>query len=57
MRQRSGDFTLRQLATFVSAARTGSFALAADQLGISRTTLRLKIKSLRNGHEGDETPL
>lgn len=36
MRRQAGDFTLRQLDIFVSVARSGSFALAADQLGISQ---------------------
>lgn len=52
MRQRSGDFTLRQLATFVCAARTGSFALAADQLGISQPAVSDHITTLERhlGH-------
>lgn len=53
MRKRSGDFTLRQLDTFVSAARSGSFALAADQLGISQPAVSDHINTLERhlGHK------
>jgi len=52
MRRRFGDFTLRQLDTFVCAARTGSFALAADQLGISQPAVSDHISTLERhlGH-------
>ncbi|MGE5721767.1 MAG: LysR family transcriptional regulator, partial [Sphingomonadales bacterium] len=40
------DFTLRQLATFVQAARAGSFAKAADQLGISQPAVSDHIATL-----------
>ncbi len=52
MRQRFGSFTLRQLDTFVCAARTGSFALAADQLGISQPAVSDHISTLERhlGH-------
>ncbi len=53
MRRRSGDFTLRQLDTFVSAARSGSFALAADHLGISQPAVSDHITTLERhlGHK------
>lgn len=52
MRRRFGDFTLRQLDTFVCAARSGSFALAADQLGISQPAVSDHISALERhlGH-------
>ena len=52
MRRRTSDFTLRQLDTFVCAARTGSFALAADQLGISQPAVSDHIHTLERhlGH-------
>lgn len=52
MRRRPGDFTLRQLGTFVCAARSGSFALAADQLGISQPAVSDHIAALERhlGH-------
>jgi DNA-binding transcriptional LysR family regulator len=52
VRRRSSDFTLRQLDTFVCAARTGSFALAADQLGISQPAVSDHIHTLERhlGH-------
>lgn len=53
MRKRSGDFTLRQLDTFVSAARSGSFAMAADHLGISQPAVSDHITTLERhlGHK------
>jgi DNA-binding transcriptional LysR family regulator len=53
VRKRAGDFTLRQLDTFVSAARSGSFALAADQLGISQPAVSDHITTLERhlGHK------
>ena len=52
MRRRTSDFTLRQLDTFVCAARSGSFALAADQLGISQPAVSDHIHTLERhlGH-------
>lgn len=52
MGSRTGDFTLRQLDTFVCAARSGSFALAADQLGISQPAVSDHISALERhlGH-------
>lgn len=52
MRRRFSDFTLRQLDTFVCAAHTGSFALAADQLGISQPAVSDHISTLERhlGH-------
>lgn len=52
MRRRSGDFTLRQLDTFVCAAHAGSFALAADRLGISQPAVSDHITTLERhlGH-------
>lgn len=52
MRRRSSDFTLRQLDTFVCAARSGSFALAADQLGITQPAVSDHITTLERhlGH-------
>lgn len=40
------DFTLRQLSIFARAARTGSFARAADQLGISQPAVSRCIATL-----------
>lgn len=40
------DFTLRQLGTFVCAARAGSFALAASELGISQPAVSDQIAAL-----------
>lgn len=40
------NFTLRQLSTFVCAARAGSFALAADQLDISQPAVSTHISAL-----------
>jgi DNA-binding transcriptional LysR family regulator len=51
MRRPSGDFTLRQLDTFVRAARNGSFARAAEQLGISQPAVSDHITALE-GHLG-----
>ncbi len=50
MRRR--DFTFRQLSSFVAAARSGSFALAADQLGISQPAISDHILALERhlGH-------
>jgi len=50
---RAGNFTLRQLDTFVRAARNGSFALAADQLGISQPAVSDHITTLERhiGHK------
>ncbi|MBO9576928.1 MAG: LysR family transcriptional regulator [Sphingobium sp.] len=52
MSQRKRDFTLRQLSSFVAAARSGSFALAADQLGISQPAISDHISTLEQhlGH-------
>jgi len=46
------DFTLRQLRSFVAAARTGSFALAADQLSVSQPAISDHISALEHnlGH-------
>ena len=43
---RKRDFTFRQLSSFVAAARSGSFALAADQLGISQPAVSDHINAL-----------
>ena len=50
MRRR--DFTFRQLSSFVAAARSGSFAMAADQLGISQPAVSDHISALEQhvGH-------
>jgi DNA-binding transcriptional LysR family regulator len=50
MRRR--DFTFRQLSSFVAAARSGSFAMAADQLGISQPAISDHINALEQhiGH-------
>lgn len=50
MRRR--DFTFRQLSSFVAAARSGSFAQAADQLGISQPAVSDHINALEHhiGH-------
>jgi DNA-binding transcriptional LysR family regulator len=50
MRRR--DFTFRQLSSFVAAARSGSFAMAADQLGISQPAVSDHINALEQhiGH-------
>lgn len=52
MTERKRDFTFRQLSSFVAAARTGSFALAADQLGISQPAVSDHIAALEShlGH-------
>ena len=52
MTPRKRDFTLRQLSSFVAAARSGSFALAADQLGISQPAISDHISALEQhlGH-------
>ena len=52
MTARKRDFTFRQLSSFVAAARTGSFALAADQLGISQPAISDHIAALERhlGH-------
>lgn len=52
MRLRKRDFTLRQLSSFVTAARAGSFALAAEQLGISQPAISDHIAALEQhlGH-------
>jgi len=52
MRQRPSDFTLRQLDIFVHAARMGSFALAAEKLGISQPAVSDHIGTLERhlGH-------
>lgn len=52
MTGRTRDFTLRQLSTFVTAARAGSFAQAADELGISQPAVSDHIAMLekRIGH-------
>lgn len=49
---RKRDFTFRQLSSFVAAARSGSFALAADQLGISQPAVSDHINALEQhiGH-------
>lgn len=49
---RKRDFTFRQLSSFVAAARSGSFALAADQLGISQPAVSDHINALEHhiGH-------
>lgn len=49
---RKRDFTFRQLSSFVAAARSGSFALAADQLGISQPAVSDHISTLERhlGH-------
>jgi DNA-binding transcriptional LysR family regulator len=46
------DFTFRQLTSFVAAARSGSFAMAADQLGISQPAISDHIAALERhlGH-------
>lgn len=46
------DFTFRQLSSFVAAARSGSFAMAADQLGISQPAVSDHINALEQhiGH-------
>ncbi len=46
------DFTFRQLGSFVAAARSGSFAMAADQLGISQPAVSDHIAALEQhlGH-------
>jgi DNA-binding transcriptional LysR family regulator len=46
------DFTFRQLSSFVAAARSGSFAMAADQLGISQPAISDHIAALEQhlGH-------
>jgi DNA-binding transcriptional LysR family regulator len=46
MAGRKRDFTFRQLSSFVAAARTGSFALAADRLGISQPAVSDHIAAL-----------
>ena len=46
MTLRKRDFTFRQLSSFVAAARSGSFALAADQLGISQPAISDHISAL-----------
>jgi len=51
MTVRRRDFTFRQLSSFVAAARTGSFAHAADQLGISQPAISDHIAALE-GHLG-----
>jgi len=53
MQRRPGNFTLRQLDTFVRAARNGSFALTADQLGISQPAVSDHITALERhlGHK------
>jgi molybdate transport repressor ModE-like protein len=50
MRRR--DFTFRQLSSFVAAARSGSFAMAAEQLGISQPAVSDHINALEQhiGH-------
>lgn len=50
MRRR--DFTFRQLSSFVAVARSGSFAMAADQLGISQPAVSDHINALEQhiGH-------
>jgi LysR family transcriptional regulator, low CO2-responsive transcriptional regulator len=52
MTARKRDFTFRQLSSFVTAARAGSFALAADQLGISQPAVSDHISTLERhlGH-------
>jgi len=52
MTVRKRDFTFRQLSSFVAAARAGSFALAADQLGISQPAISDHISTLERhlGH-------
>ncbi len=52
MTLRKRDFTFRQLSSFVAAARSGSFALAADQLGISQPAISDHISALEQhlGH-------
>jgi molybdate transport repressor ModE-like protein len=49
---RKRDFTFRQLSSFVAAARSGSFAMAADQLGISQPAVSDHINALEQhiGH-------
>jgi LysR family transcriptional regulator, low CO2-responsive transcriptional regulator len=46
------DFTFRQLSSFVAAARSGSFAMAADRLGISQPAVSDHINALEQhiGH-------
>ncbi|MBN8820260.1 MAG: LysR family transcriptional regulator [Sphingomonas sp.] len=53
MVRQTGNFTLRQLDIFVSAARHGSFALAAGQLGISQPAVSDHITTLERhlGHK------
>jgi DNA-binding transcriptional LysR family regulator len=46
MTLRKRDFTFRQLSSFVAAARSGSFALAADQLAISQPAISDHISAL-----------
>ncbi len=52
MGQADRDFTLRQLRTFICAARTGSFSHAAAELGISQPAVSDQIALLehRLGH-------
>ena len=49
---RKRDFTFRQLGSFVAAAREGSFALAAERLGISQPAVSDHISALEQnlGH-------
>lgn len=49
---RKRNFTFRQLSSFVAAARSGSFAMAADQLGISQPAVSDHIRALEQhiGH-------
>lgn len=49
---RKRDFTFRQLSSFVAAAREGSFALAAERLGISQPAISDHIAALEQhlGH-------
>jgi LysR family transcriptional regulator, low CO2-responsive transcriptional regulator len=44
--RRKRDFTFRQLSSFVAAARSGSFALAADRLGVSQPAISDHIGAL-----------
>lgn len=46
MTLRKRDFTFRQLSSFVAAARCGSFAQAADQLGVSQPAISDHIAAL-----------
>lgn len=52
MTVRKRDFTFRQLSSFVAAARAGSFAQAADELGISQPAISDHITTLERhlGH-------